>query len=299
MTGDRRIALAGGTGDLGGRIGTALGRRSVAYRAFVRTGSSAAARAGLEAAGATVLEVDYDDAAALKAACAGCSCVVSALNGLQPVMIGMQGKLLDAAVAAGVPRFIPSDYSLDFTRTRPGDNRNLDVRRMFMARINAAPIRATTVLNGAFSDLLAGQAPIILHKRRKVLYWGDAEQKLDFTTKDDVADYVAEVALDDAAPRLLRIAGDAVSPRELAAIMTDLTGERFGLWRAGGIGLLSLVIRIARTLTPRSDAIFPAWQGMQYLRDMASGRGKLEPLDNDRYGTRPWTSARDVIDPRR
>ena len=295
MTGDQLIGLAGGTGDVGGRIAAALGRRQVAYRAFVRPGSSAAARAGLAAAGATVLEVDYADAAAMKAACADCSCVISALNGLQPVMIDMQGKLLDAAVAAGVPRFIPSDYSLDFTRTRPGDNRNLDVRRMFMARIDAAPIRATSVLNGAFSDLLTGQAPIILHKRRKVLYWGDADQKLDFTAKDDVADYVAEVARDDAAPRFLRIAGDTVSPRQLAAIMTDLTGERFGVWRAGGIGLLSLVIRIARTLTPRSDDIFPAWQGMQYLRDMASGRGKLEPLDNDRYGARLWTSARDAL----
>jgi nucleoside-diphosphate-sugar epimerase len=294
---NRLIVLAGGTGDLGGRIAAALGRRQVALRAIVRPGSSFALRAGLEASGATVVVVDYDDAVALQSACTGSSCVVSALNGLQPVMIGMQGKLLDAAVKAGVPRFIPSDYSLDFTRTRPGDNRNLDVRRMFMARIDGVPIRATSVLNGAFSDLLTGQAPIILYKRRKVLYWGNADQQLDFTSKDEVADYVAEVALDDAAPRFLRIAGATVSPRQLAAIMTEITGERFGLWRAGGIGLLSFVIQIARTLTPRSDAIFPAWQGMQYLRDMASGRGKLVSLDNDRYGTRPWKSARDVLNP--
>jgi len=148
-----------------------------------------------------------------------------------------------------------------------------------------------------FADLLTGQAPIVLHKRRRILYWGDADQKLDFTTKDDVADYVADVALDDAAPRLLRIAGATVSPRELAGIMTELTGQRFGLWRAGGIKLLSMVIKVARTLTPRSDAVFPAWQGMQYLRDMASGRGKLAPLDNDRYGAKPWKTARDVLAP--
>jgi uncharacterized protein YbjT (DUF2867 family) len=295
MRSDQFIVLAGGTGDLGGRIATALGRREVAFRAFVRAGISGAMRSGLEAAGATVVEVDYNDTVALGRACAGATCVVSALNGLEPVMIGMQGNLLDAAVAAGVPRFIPSDYSLDFTKTRPGDNRNLDVRRIFMARIDAAPVKATSVLNGAFSDLLMGQAPIVLHKRHKILYWGNADQLLGFTSKDDVANYVADVALDDAAPRFLRIAGATVSPRQLAAIMTDLTGKRFGLWRAGGIGLLSLVIRLARTLTPRTDAIFPAWQGMQYLRDMASGRGRLEPLDNDRYGTRPWTSARDVL----
>jgi uncharacterized protein YbjT (DUF2867 family) len=297
MSGQQPIVLAGGTGDLGGRIAAALGRRQVAFRALVRPGTSPSLRSGLEAHGAALFEVDYEDEAALRNACRDASCVVSALNGLQPVMIGMQGKLLDAAVAAGVPRFIPSDYSLDFTKTRPGDNRNLDVRRMFMARLDAAPIRATSVLNGAFADLLTGQAPIILHKRRRILYWGSVDQKLDFTAKDDVADYVADVAQDETAPRFLRIAGAVASPRELASIMTELTGRKFGLWRAGGIGLLSMVIRAARAVTPQSDAVFPVWQGMQYLRDMSSGRGKLEPLDNDRYGRRTWTTARDILTP--
>ena len=293
---DNLIVLAGGTGDLGGRIASALSRRKVPFRVLMRPGSPAAKCASLEALGGTLVEVDYDDPVALRNACADASCVVSALNGLLPVMIGLQGQLLDAAVAAGVARFIPSDYSLDFTKTRPGDNRNLDLRRMFMTRIDGAPIRATSVLNGAFADLLAGQAPIVLHKRRKILYWGSADQPLDFTTKDDVAEYVSEVALDEASPRFLRIAGSSVSPRHLVGIMTDLLGVEFGLWRAGGISLLSVVIRIARAVTRSSDAVFPVWQGMQYLRDMASGRGKLEPLDNDRYGTRRWTSARDVLD---
>jgi hypothetical protein len=289
------VVLAGSTGDLGGRIATALGRRGIAFRSLLRRGTSEAIRAGLESSGATPVEVDYDDAAALRRACDGASCVVSALNGLEPVIVGMQGKLADAAVAVGVPRFIPSDYSLDFTKTRPGDNRNMDLRRAFMARIDGMPIQVTSVLNGAFADLLTGTAPIVLHKQRKILYWGSADQPLDFTAKDDVAAYVAEVALDAAAPRFLRIAGSTVSPRQLAALMTELTKQKFGLWRPGGIGLLGVLIGIARTLTPRNDDVFPAWQGMQYLRDMASGRGKLEPLDNDRYGRRPWTSARDVL----
>jgi len=295
MRSDQLIVLAGATGDLGGRIATALGRRQVNFRALVRSGTSAGMRGSLEAAGATIIEVDYDNDDALKAACADASCVVSALNGLQPVIIGMQGKLLDAALAVGVPRFIPSDYSLDFTKTRRGDNRNLDLRRMFMVKIDAAPIRATSVLNGAFADLLTGQAPIVLHKRRKILYWGNADQPFDFTTKDDVANYVAEVAHDETAPRFLRIAGASVSPRQLAEIMTELTCETFGLWRAGGLRLLSMVIRVARLVTPQSDAVFPVWQGMQYLRDMSSGRGKLQPLDNDRYGIRHWRSAHDVL----
>jgi nucleoside-diphosphate-sugar epimerase len=295
MTDTRTIVLAGGTGDLGGRIAAALARRKLPFRVLVRSGGSIEGRAVLQATGAELVEVDYSDDAALRRACETVSCVVSALNGLEPVMIGMQGRLLDAAVAVGVPRFIPSDYSLDFTGTRPGDNRNLDVRRAFMTRIDGMPIKATSVLNGAFADLLTGQAPVILHKRHRVLYWGNADQKLDFTTKDDVADYVADVAADDVAPRFLRIAGTSVTPRELAGIMTEITGQTFGLWRAGGIGLLSVLIKIARTVTPPSDAVFPAWQGMQYLRDMASGRGKLAPLDNDRYGVKRWTTVSDVL----
>lgn len=283
------VALAGIGGDLGGRIAAALVARGVRVRALVRSGST------VPVPGVTAVSVDYADAASLVAACRGADCVVSALNGLEPVILDAQGRLLDAAVVAGVPRFIPSDFSLDFTGTQPGDNRNLDLRRAFMARVDRTPIRATSILNGAFADLLTGDAPIVLQRPRKVLYWGDADQLFDVTTKDNVARYTASAALDPAAPRFLRIAGDVVTARELAAIMSDLTGRPFGLWRAGGLGRLGLLIRVVRALTPASDAVFPAWQGMQYLRDMASGRGKLAPLDNGRYGTVSWTDARTVL----
>ena len=285
------VLLAGVGGDLGGRIARALVARGADVRALVRVG----VKPGSFPPGVTPVPVDYGDPRSLMHACHGAACVVSALNGLEPVILEAQGRLLDATVAAGVPRFIPSDFSLDFTRTRPGDNRNLDLRRHFMDRVDRTPIRATSILNGAFADLLTGEAPIVLQRPRRILYWGDADQPLDFTAKDDVARYTAAAALDSEAPRILRIAGDTVTPRVLATLMTDLTGRPFGLWRAGGLRRLSLLIRIARAVTPASDAVFPAWQGMQYLRDMASGRGRLLPLDNDRYGQMPWIGARTTL----
>ena len=285
------VLLAGVGGDLGGRIARALVARGADVRALVRVG----VKPGNLPPGVTPVTVDYGDPRSLANACHGAACVVSALNGLEPVILEAQGRLLDATVAAGVPRFIPSDFSLDFTRTRPGDNRNLDLRRHFMDRVDRTPIRATSILNGAFADLLTGEAPIVLQRPRRILYWGDADQPLDFTAKDDVARYTAAAALDSEAPRILRIAGDTVTPRVLATIMTDLTGRPFGLWRAGGLKRLSLLIRIARAVTPASDAVFPAWQGMQYLRDMASGRGRLLPLDNDRYGQMSWIGARTTL----
>lgn len=293
----RTIALAGATGDLGGRVLSALVRRGVAVRALVRSGTPAAAQDAVRARGGTPVPVDFADPAALSDALEGAECVVSVLNGLDPIIFDLQGRLLDAAVVAGVRRFIPSDFSLDFTKTRPGDNRNMDLRRRFMARVDAAPIRATSILNGAFADLLTGEAPIVLPRFARILYWGDADQPLDFTTKDDVAGYTADVALDADAPRVLRIAGDVVSPRDLAILMTRIEGRRWKPFRAGGLGRLSMLIRVARALSPQTDAPFPAWQGMQYIRDMSSGRGKLFPLDNARYGKTDWTRAEAVLAP--
>jgi hypothetical protein len=205
-------------------------------------------------------------------------------------MIDRQGLLLDAAVRAGVPRFIPSDYAADFTKTRPGDNRNFDLRRDFMARADAAPIQVTSILNGAFMDMLGREMPIIQPKIRRVLYWQDADQPLDFTTKDEVAAYVAAAALDPRTPRFLRIAGDTISARGIAQAMTTATRQPYKVLWVGSIGILSGVIAMAKQFAPQANDTFPAWQGMQYMRDQFSGRAQLSPLDTARYPDLRWTS---------
>ena len=39
--------------------------------------------------------------------------------------------------------------------------------------------------------------------------------------------------------------------------------------------------------------MFPAWQGMQYTRDMFSGRVRLGSLDNERYPELTFTTVED------
>ncbi|WP_150306606.1 NmrA family NAD(P)-binding protein [Planctomonas psychrotolerans] len=289
------ILLAGATGDFGHRIARELLARNATVRALTRPGTDSHAVERLRAFGVAVVETDYADGNGLREAMRDVDCVVSAVNGLEPVILTAQTQLLDAAVAAGVPRFIPSDYSIDYTTIQDGSNRNLQLRRDFRIRLDAAPIRATSVLIGAFADMLTGVAPIILFGRRRVLYWRSATQGMDFTTKDDAASFIAEAALDVEAPRFLRIAGDTVSARDLTALMTDVSGTRFRATFAGGIRLLRLMARIGRGLSKEKGDAFPAWQGMQYLANMYSGDGKFHALDNDRYGIRRWASARDVL----
>jgi nucleoside-diphosphate-sugar epimerase len=295
---DSTVVVAGATGNLGGRIARALLERGAGVRALVRRGTAKDKLEQLQELGVTIATVDLSSVSEVTPACSSTSCVVSALQGLRDVIVEAQTILLEAAIKAGVPRFIPSDYSIDFTKFPPGENRNLDLRRDFHKRLDWRSISATTIFNGAFADMLTGQMPLILFRVKRVLFWGNADQRMDFTTIDDTAAFTASAALDASAPRFLRIAGDQLSARELTAVVTEVTGKEFRLFRAGGLGMLGMLIKIARTVAPGEKELYPAWQGMQYMRNMFAGRAKLEPLDNDRYPGIRWKTARDVLSTR-
>lgn len=291
--------LAGATGDLGFRIAQSLLARGARVRALVRAGSTRPKAAELRELGAEIVEVDFGSVAALTEACAGAACVVSALSGLRDVLVDGQKRLLDAAVAAGVPRFIPSDYSIDYTKLPDGSNRNLDLRREFNRLLDQAPIRATSVLNGMFMDLLTGQAPVVLFGPKRVLYYGSADQPLDFTTTANTAEYTAAAALDPGTPRYLRIAGEVASPRGLQKAASEATGQPFKLFRVGGLWVLGVLIKVTKALLPATDDVFPPWQGMQYLHNMFTGLPKFAQLDNARYPDIRWTPVREVLASRR
>ena len=287
--------LAGATGDLGFRIAQALLKRGARVRALVRPGNIKPIVTALQDLGAEIIEVDFNSVTALTKACAGATCVLSALSGLRDVIVDMQKRLLDAAMAAGVSRFIPSDFCIDYTRLLPGSNRNLDLRREFNQRLDQAPVQATSILNGMFTDLLTGQAPVVLFGLKRVLYYGSADQPLDFTTIANTAEYTAAAALDPTTPRYLRVAGEVATVRGLQKAATEATGEPFRLLRVGGLWVLGAMITVTKSLMPANDDVFPPWQGMQYLHNMFTGLPKLNPLDNSRYPGIRWTPVRDVL----
>lgn len=287
---NKTILVAGATGNLGGRIVDALLEKGANVRAIVREETSREKIGALREKGVRIFQTDMLDKNEIASACAGVDCVVSALSGLREVIIDTQKVLLDGAVKAGVPRFIPSVFSLDFTNLVPGTNRNLDLRREFERYLDSTPIAATSIFNGAFMDLLTTKMPLILFRFKRILYWGDPSVKMDLTTMDDAAEFTARAALDETAPRHLRIAGDSVSAADLKDIVTRVTGNEFHLFRAGSIGLLNLLIKIIKFFSPAKNSLYPVWQGMQYMRDMMEGRAVLSSHDNDRYPDMQWTS---------
>lgn len=290
------ILVAGGTGNLGERIIKALIKRGADVRAIVRSGSESEKQEKLTALGAEVVIADMSDAAALESACQGVTCVVSALSGLHNVIVDAQTKLLDAAVSAGVPRFIPSDFSSDLTKIPEGENRNFDLRKEFHQYLDKSSIAATSIMNGAFADEVLGfNTPLYDTKTYSVGYWGDkADWEIDFTTMDDTADYTAAAALDSETPRILRIASFQISPNELVAAGEEITKKDFKLVPMGSMEDFSASNQKMRAANPGGEKeVFPGWQAMQYLYSMFYVQNK--PLNNDRYSDVEWTSAMEVL----
>jgi uncharacterized protein YbjT (DUF2867 family) len=287
------VAVAGATGNLGSMISLILRKRNIAVKALVRPGTATSRTQTLRDAGVTITEVEMTNVRSLTETLEGASIVVSALQGLRDVILGIQGALLNAAVAAKVPRFIPSDFSLDFTKTAPGSNRNLDLRREFHVKLDESGIKWTGIQCGGFMELLISrQLPLIIDKWHRVLYFGSKDQKLDFTTVPDVAAYTAAVAADrNPTPKILRIAGSSFSAKDLAAIVARVHGQKYTTMWAGSVGFLRMMIPILKFLIGGvEDKLLPPWQGLQYLENMVSGQGQLDSLDNDKYPELVWTT---------
>jgi len=242
-----------------------------------------------------VIKVDMSSIAELTAACKGVTRVVSALAGLRETIVEVQSMLLDAAVAAGVFSFIPSDYSSDFNQIAEGENRNFDLRKEFHKKLDVAPIAATSIMNGAFADVLFYNTPFFNLKDNSVGYWGDdADFKVDFTTKDDTVSFTAAVAFDDTAPEILRIASFQISPNELVAMANIIKSTAFKLMPMGTLEVLSAHNKKERAANPQGEnELYPKWQGSQYMHSMFTAQNNL--LDNNRYPGLTWSSAEAIL----
>ena len=293
------IAVAGATGDLGGRVVAALTSRGASVIALVRVGVEAVKVAKLLQPNVAVVSVDLDDEAAVARAVKGAACVVSCLVGVRDIIIDTQSSLLKGCIAAGVPRFIPSDYSMDFTRLPPGSNRNLDTRRDFHVILDRSNIQWTSIITGVFASvLLYPHSPLLELAARKVPYVESADQPVDVTAIDDVAAYTAAAAFDSSAPRYLRIAGCSVSSHDLQSMAEEVYGESFELVNRGSL------VKVAAAIAPMRESegeagtrqVYPMSQILQYAWCMFSGLGNgLPPLDNGRYPDVQWTSVRHIL----
>ncbi|PZG23306.1 NmrA family NAD(P)-binding protein [Nonomuraea aridisoli] len=280
------VFVAGATGRLGRLVVDSLRRRDVRVRALVRPGN-VKGRQALDDPAIEIVEGDIRDPAdRLARALEGVDVVVSAVQGDAEVIIDGQVNLLRAAEKAGVPRWIPSDFSLAIDRLSYGDNDFADLRKKAAEACRSSTVAPTSILIGAFLEVL--NEPWynwVDWESGTFSYWGDGDQPVDFSTYCDTAEWTAEVALDPStAGRTVRVAGDVLTLKELHQAMERGSGRRLEARRLGSTDDLSA--EIERLKTVATDPF--EYLLLQYTWAMTTGKGKLDPLDNHRYpGIRP------------
>lgn len=277
------VVVAGATGMLGRAIVTSLLSGGARVRALVRpTSTRSDAAQALREQGASVVAGDVlgaDDR--LVSALEGADVVISALQGGEDVIVDGQAALLRAADKAGVPRLIPSDFAVDLFRLDDGDNVFLDHRRAAHRAFAGSSVQVTSVLNGAFTEVMTAPfLEIVDWDRETFSYWGDGDQPCDFTTVADTAAYTAAIALDPGtAGRPVRIAGEVLTMKEFHAALERGSGRRLELHRLGSADELAAEIERRRAVATGPET----YVALQYLWTMITGKAKLAPLDNSRY----------------
>ena len=283
----RTILIVGGTGAFGFKIARAMTYRPEAkVRVLVQpdsiTEQDRARLRWLASRGVGIFEGDLDDPRSLDAAVRGADAVISAVKGGPQVMLDGQRNLLDVSVAHQVSRFLPSDYTLDYSRLDPGDHVELAWKARFAAILKSASIEHTFIFNGIFmEDLFSASMDIFDFQSQAVRYWGDGQTRLDVTRSDDAAEYVAEAVFDPhAANTSLNLVGDIVTLNEIIARFDEATEYRFKRHCRGTMDELRAALAERRRQRER-DAEYTTLQDQWVL---FSGIAKLGDLDNERYG---------------
>lgn len=101
----KNVIIIGAGGNLGPSVLKAFLSSSFNTSVLSREGSNS-----IFPSGVNVIRANYDDTESLKEAFQGQDAVISLVGGSA---LGDQNKLIDAAVAAGVKRFIPSEFGSD------------------------------------------------------------------------------------------------------------------------------------------------------------------------------------------
>ncbi|KAM0551267.1 hypothetical protein ACHAPJ_008612 [Fusarium lateritium] len=234
----RKVAVVGGSGLLGIKVVNSLLNAGFEVTAITRNESSATFPDKV-----TVKRVDITSVDSIKDAITGQDAVVSAAA---TAATGNQKTIIDAAIAARVPRFIPSEFGIPSREYRDtkigsilaGKVRNTDYLIELAQKHDW--FSWTGLSNGLFLDSgLRSDRGFINIKARKVRLVDSGNEPYSTTTLAFVGDAVAAILKkpDETANKYLDIAGVTTTQNEVLKIAEQVTGDKFEVSHISGAEL--------------------------------------------------------------
>lgn len=278
----KKVIIIGAAGNLGPSILKAFLNSSFDTSVLSREGSSSTFPSGVN-----VLRANYDSVDSLKQAFQGQDAVVSLVGG---GALGDQNKLIDAAIAAGVQRFIPSEFG-----SNTPDSRTRAVVPVFEAKIGTVnylkskedAISWTSVITGPFFDwgLKVGFLGFNAQsKTATIVDSGDAT--FSSTNLGTIGDAVVK-ALENAEAtknQYVYVSGFQTSQNELLAAAEKITGEK---WTVNKVSAKDHIAK-GNELLQKGDfsGLGPLIQAITFGDEEQLGNLKPSGLWNDKLGVK-------------
>ncbi|OGM42488.1 NmrA-like family protein [Aspergillus bombycis] len=275
------VGIAGITGKFARRVVSHLLKHSdVTIRGYCRDPSKVPESIS-SSEKVTLFKGDAFDKGAIRTFAQGCDVLICCYLGDNQLMIDGQKILIDACEEQGVPRYIASDWALDYTKLKLGELFPKDPMIHVHAYLaTTQKVKGVHVLIGGFMEpVLSPFFNILDPKTNTFRFWGEGDEIMEGTTYDNAAEFTTAVARDPEATGIIRFLGGRATIREIAQSYEKVYGVRANLERLGSLDDLYKFMHEKQAQNPAD-----IYGYMFFYYYWINGQTFVGPqLDNDKY----------------
>lgn len=278
----KRVAIAGA----GGNIGTPILKQLLESNSFDVTVLTRETSTATFPSNVTVKKVNYEDVSSLTSALKGIDGVVSTLAS---VSLSSQTKLIDASIAAGVQRFVPSEFGVDTQNENasklPVFTPKIEVQKYLKEKADEGKISYTLVFTGPFFDWGLAVGFLLNVKEKKARLFDGGDNKFSATTVATIGKTIVEVFRKPEVTknRVIKVKDLETSQNQVIAIVNKIKPE--GEWQIEKVDTDALVKDSYERL---GKGDFGATTWTQFLAKAIFGGpaygGAFEKTDNELLG---------------
>lgn len=282
MTAIKKVALAGATGNLGPHILRNLLHAGFEVVILSRKNSKSTDTLPHHPK-QSVAFVDYKDQPSLEAALEGVDAVVSNLSA---PAIHLQKTLIEASIAAGVKRYLPSEFGSDLSepeiRSLPLFASKWSIQKyLFEAVVQNSQFSYTILCNGPFLDWSIAHKLIMDLRNHAITYYDGGDVKFSATTLASIGKAVAGIMSkpDQTKNRTVYVQDVAVSQKELVELAESIDGVAWTIEEASTAEAKASAL--AELSKPDPDVFSAAFDQVRRAVFSADVKPKFSELDNE------------------
>lgn len=153
----------------------------------------------------TPIRADPLDVKSLRELVLGADVVLCCYFADTEIMVSGQKLLIDLCEEASVPRYIASDFTLDYRGLDFGDIPMKDPMKVVQAHLESKMnVKGVHVLVGMFMETFWTAFEALDVRTATMRYWGKGTEKFDMTSLKTVSEFVSEVIMDKSATGFLK-----------------------------------------------------------------------------------------------